>query len=186
MTRSFDATKVLSITKVVSILEAKTLQLSLLYSFLIFFLPTVIHQQFLVGPIVNALLILSFLHLGKSHAFFLALIPSTVALSRGLLPLALAPMVPFIMISNCLYIEVFARLEGSSRVKNFLAILLASAVKTAFLFAIAKILMENILVGGLASHIAMMMSWPQFATAILGGFMALVINEVLKKQYVSR
>lgn len=180
MTRSFAA------TKVSSLIEDKALQLSLLFSFLIFFIPAFVHQQLLVGPIVNALLILSFLRLGKSRAFFLALIPSTVALSRGLLPLTLAPMVPFIMISNCLYIEIFARFQNAKQTNNFWAILLASVAKATFLFVIAKLLMEKILVAGLASRIAMMMSWPQLSTALLGGVMALMIDQVLKKHYVSR
>lgn len=163
-------------------LSAK-LKLSILFSLLIFFIPSFVHQQFLTGPIVNALLILSFLYLGKSQAFFLALIPSTVALSRGLLPLPLAPMVPFIMISNCIYILVFAKFQTESSIKNFVTIFLAAIVKTLFLFLISKLLMENILAAPLASKIAVMMSWPQLWTAILGGIMALLISNVLKKKY---
>lgn len=159
------------------------LKLSVLFSFLIFFIPSFVHQQFLTGPIINALLILSFLYLGKSQAFFLALIPSTIALSRGLLPLPLAPMVPFIMISNCIYILVFAKFQTKSQTKNFLAIFLAATIKTLFLFFISKLLMENILAAPLASKIATMMSWPQMWTAILGGIMALLISSALKKKY---
>ena len=159
------------------------LKLSLLFSFLIFFIPAFVHQQFLTGPIVNALLILSFLYLGKSQAFFLALIPSTVALSRGLLPLALAPMVPFIMISNCLYILVFAQLQTQNQIKNLLAILLASAIKTLFLISISKLLMVNILAASLAAKVVVMMSWPQLWTAVVGGSMTLLISNALKKKY---
>lgn len=164
-----------------SLVENRELQLAIVYSSLIFFIPAFVHQQLLTGPIVNALLVLSFLHLGKSKAFFLALIPSTVALSRGLLPLALAPMVPFIMISNCLYLEIFAKMQSRTQSKNFLAILLASAAKAIFLFAISKLLMERIIVGPLSSKIAMMMSWPQFATALLGGSLALLVDGSLKR-----
>lgn len=162
----------------------KKLQLSLLFSFLIFFIPAFVHQQFLTGPIINALLILSFLYLGKNKALFLALIPSTVALSRGLLPLTLAPMVPFIMISNCLYLLTFAKLQTNNQIKNFLAILLSAIIKSAFLFIVSKLLMENILVAPLASKIAVMMSWPQLWTATLGGVLALLIDSGLKKKYV--
>ncbi len=160
-----------------AIVRNKELQLAVVLSGLIFFIPAFVHQQLLTGPIINALLILSFLYLGKSRAFFLALIPSTVALSRGLLPLALAPMVPFIMISNCLYIELFASLKFNQYIKIFLA----SAAKAIFLFVISKLLMEKILVAALASKIAMMMSWPQFATALLGGILALLIDFSLRK-----
>jgi len=102
------------------------------------------------------------------------------------LPLALAPMVPFIMISNCLYIIIFAKLQAKSQTKNFLAILLAALAKTTFLFVISKLLMEKILVATLASKIAMMMSWPQLWTAVVGGIMALLISQALQKKYVSR
>lgn len=162
---------------VLAIVKSKELQMSLLLSSLIFFIPAFVHQQLLTGPIINALLILSFLYLGKSRAFFLALIPSTVALSRGLLPMALAPMVPFIMISNCLYLEVFASLK----LNKYVNIFLASAAKAIFLFVISKLLMEKILVAALASKIAVMMSWPQFATALLGGILALLIDASLRK-----
>jgi len=171
------------VTQVRSLLVNKSLGLSLVLSFLIFFVPSFVHQQFLTGPIVNALLILSFLYLGKNQALFLALIPSTVALSRGLLPLALAPMVPFIMISNCLYILVFAQFENQSQIKNLWAILLASAVKTLFLISISKLLMVNILAASLATKVAVMMSWSQLWTAVVGGVMALLISNALKKKY---
>lgn len=167
---------------VLPLIGSRELQLAVVYSSLIFFIPAFVHQQFLVGPIVNALLILALFHLGKSQAFFLALIPSTVALSRGLLPMTLAPMVPFIMISNCLYLEVFAR----SRTNGFLTVFVASFVKTVFLFIISKLLMEKFLVAAMASKITIMMSWPQFATALLGGILALLINVSLKKKYASK
>ncbi|MBU1033614.1 hypothetical protein KKI22_01535 [Patescibacteria group bacterium] len=175
-----------ALLQTISTVVSSKLKLALLFSFLIFFIPAFVHQQFLTGPIINALLILSFIYLGKSKALFLALIPSTVALSRGLLPLALAPMVPFIMISNCLYIIIFAKLQAKSQTKNFLAILLAALAKTTFLFVISKLLMEKILVAALASKIAMMMSWPQLWTAVVGGIMALLISQALQKKYVSR
>lgn len=160
------------------------LRLTLLFSFLIFFIPGFVHQQFLTGPIVNALLILSLLYLGKSPALLLALIPSTVALSRGLLPLSLAPMLPFIMISNCLYLLTFAQLKTEHQTKNFLAIFVAALIKASFLFLISKLLMENLLAAPLASKIASMMSWPQLWTAVLGGVIALLIDDAWQKKYV--
>jgi ABC-type Co2+ transport system permease subunit len=170
-----------------AITQNKKLELAIFYSFLIFSIPAFVHQQFLTGPIVNALLILSFLHLGKNKAFFLALIPSTVALSRGLLPVALAPMVPFIMISNCVYIEIFAKLQTKSQNKNFLVICFAALVKATFLFIVCKFVMGGLLAAALAAKVAAMMSWPQLWTAVLGGVLALLINNFLKKQsYESR
>lgn len=171
-----------TIVAVISKLDTQ-LKVSLILSLLIFFIPAFVHQQFLTGPIVNALLILSFLYLGKSRAFFLAMIPSTVALSRGLLPIALAPMVPFIMISNCLYIFVFAKFAGKSKFKDYLAVVSASTVKALFLMAISKFLMQQILAAPLASKVLVMMSWPQLWTAVVGGVLALLISYQVKKSY---
>lgn len=177
-------------TKISSVVSAvtndRTLQISVALSALIFFIPAFVHQQLLTGPIINALLLLSFLYLGKSKAFFLALIPSTVALSRGLLPLTLAPMVPFIMISNCLYIELFARLRAETPARDALAVVLAAVAKATFLFGISKLVMINILSVALADKIALMMSWPQLATALLGGFLTVLADYSLRKYYVGR
>ncbi|MCX6760366.1 MAG: hypothetical protein NTW46_03430 [Candidatus Nealsonbacteria bacterium] len=65
------------------------------------------HNQFATGPIVNAVLFISAVILGLDKALFICLIPSVIAMSVGLLPPVLAPMVPFIMISNVLMVFVF-------------------------------------------------------------------------------
>ncbi len=68
------------------------------------FLPYVVPFQWVVGPIVNAVLILTLLKFGFRNAVAVATIPSLMALSGGLLPVVLAPVVPFIMISNIILI----------------------------------------------------------------------------------
>ena len=58
------------------------------------------HQQWLTGPLVNAILFIAVVLLGSQNAIIMGLLPSTIALAAGLLPAVLAPMVPFIIISN--------------------------------------------------------------------------------------
>lgn len=158
--------------------EKKTLTVSVLLSLIIFFVPAFVHQQFITGPIVNAVLLLSLIYLGKSRAFFLALIPSTVALSRGLLPVALAPMVPFIMMSNVLFIDIFSRFYDREKLaKSTLALFLAALLKTTFLFLIVKLLMKGLLNQALLPKVAQMMAWPQLWTALLGGTFAILVNK---------
>ena len=159
--------------------EKKKLLGSLSLALLIFLLPAVVHQQAITGPLINALLILSFFYLSKSQAFFLALIPSTMALARGLLPVALAPIVPFIMISNCLYIEVFAMAEEKFKVfteskawMTGLTVLLAAILKAGFLFLVVKVVMLGFFAPALASKLQAMMSWAQLWTAFVGGLLA--------------
>ncbi len=117
-------------------------------------------QQMLTGPIVNATLFLSTIYLGSQAGIMVGLIPSIISLSIGLLPLPLAPMVPFIMVSNALLILTFARLKN----KNFwLAIITSSILKFAFLYTISLYF---------APKLAFIMGLPQLITAIIGGIIA--------------
>ena len=71
-------------------------------------IPHYVHNQFITGPIVNAVLFISAVMLGTGNAILIGLFPSMVALVSGLLPVPLAPMVPLIMISNTILIVVFS------------------------------------------------------------------------------
>ncbi len=164
--------------KVLSLAWSLTKKIGIAMSLLavIIFLPSIIHQQFITGPLVNASLLLASFLLGPSAAIFLGLIPSTVALARGLLPMALAAMVPFIMISNSLYILVFDRLYKRT---NLGAIAAASVLKFFFLFTISHKILAVLLPAKLVPKIILMMSWPQLATALAGG---LIAHLVIRKQ----
>lgn len=77
-------------------------------------LPHYVHNQFITGPIVNAVLFLAVMTVGTGNAVLIGLVPSVIALVSGLLPAPLAPMVPFIMISNALLIVVFSALRKTN------------------------------------------------------------------------
>ena len=110
--------------------------------------------------------------LGTSSAMTIGLIPSVVALSRGLLPVVLAPIVPFIMLSNALFVLVFSSL----RQKSFsLAVIGAAVSKYALLHLTSQHLLATLLPQQFVSKAAMMMSWPQLATALLGGVIAFAL-----------
>ena len=64
-------------------------------------------NQLITGPIVNALLYIAIVILGLSSAIFIGLLPSAVSLATGLLPIILAPMIPFIIIGNSILVIVF-------------------------------------------------------------------------------
>ena len=64
-------------------------------------------NQLITGSIVNALLFISASTLGLESAFLLCLIPSLISIYTGLFPLALAPMIPFIMTGNALLVLAF-------------------------------------------------------------------------------
>lgn len=148
------------------------------------FLPFFIHLQWISGPIVNAILILILFLVGIRSAMVVALVPSLMALAGGLLPAVLAPAVPFIMISNALFVLIidwfYNKIKDSNKGYS-LGIILAAAVKFVFLFFSVSYISHLLIKQELAVKVAEMMSWPQFATAIIGGMIAWVILKWLKR-----
>lgn len=130
------------------------------------------HQQMLTGPIVNATLFVATAVLGVSGGILVGLIPSVVALSAGLLPPVLAPMVPFIMISNTILILTFHFLKD----KNYwVGMIVASLLKFIFLYSTSAVVINLLLKKEVAAQVSLMMSWPQLLTALAGGCLAYVV-----------
>jgi len=183
-----------------------------------------IHSQWITGSIVNMVLILSVFLVGVRGAVLIGLLPSTIALGTGLLPAALAPMLPFIIISNIILVLVFSIVGSLSRARSesdeprdldglhtnlhkyehkftqthddltpalsllrrggqkyWLSLLLAAGLKFLFLFLTSSVVIKLLLNQKLAASVAQMMSWPQFYTALVGGFLTFGILKILKK-----
>lgn len=135
------------------------------------------HSQNITGPIVNATLFISTFTLGAQAGIAVGLVPSVIALSAGLLPPVLAPMVPFIMISNTILILVFDALKN----KNYwLRVFTSSFLKFIFLYATSSVVINLLLKKEVASQVATMMSWPQLITAISGGILAYLFLKMRK------
>jgi hypothetical protein len=142
-------------------------------------LPAFFHNQWITGPVINATLLVAVVTLGPTEAILLGLMPSTVALLAGLLPLPLAPMLPFIMIGNAVWVMVFDALRS----KNLIASLgIAAVLKFAFLHGSVVFLLSRMLDSGLTAQLAVMMSWPQLVTALIGGAIAYPIVKSVQKK----
>lgn len=125
-------------------------------------------NQLLVGTIVNASLFGAVWQVGWLGAFWVAVLPSTVALIKGTLPLPMATLIPFIIFSNLILVFVFHLLPK----KNLLSIFLSASLKFIFLFSI------NLFFTGKISAIFLkMLSWPQLITALAGGLLIWIIKE---------
>jgi hypothetical protein len=147
-------------------------------------LPFFIHLQWISGPIVNAILIIALFLVGIRSALVLCLVPSLMALSGGLLPAILAPVVPFIMISNVilvLTIDWFYNNYKNEKIAYWLGVFFGAGLKFLFLILSVNIISGLLLKNELAVKVAQMMSWPQFATAITGGMIAWAILRWLKR-----
>jgi hypothetical protein len=131
--------------------------------------PTFFHNQWVTGPLINATLLLATVLVGPTEAVLLGLMPSTMALLGGLLPLPLAPMLPFIMIGNAIMVMTFHTL----RPKHFwIALGLAALLKFAFMHGSVVFFLSRMMDGNLTAKLAVMMSWPQLFTVIIGGVIA--------------
>lgn len=140
-------------------------------------LPAFIHIQWATGPIINATLLIATVLIGPMEAVLLGLMPSAVALSTGLLPIAMAPMVPFIMIGNAILIVFFHYLKNQNYI---LRLGLSALLKFAFLHFSVVLVMSGFLESPLVSKLMVMMSWPQFITAVIGGVIVYPIIKRLK------
>jgi len=143
---------------------------------LILFAP-LIGNQFITGTIVNASLLMSVILFGFPGAAVLCFVPSIISLFTGLLPWVMAPMVPFIIMGNILLVLIFDLL----RKRNFfLGLFPAALLKFSFLFLISNYLIRFFVKEAVASSIAVMMSWPQLVTALLGGVVAYSLYNSLR------
>lgn len=136
------------------------------------------HFQPVTGPIVNAILFIAVIFLGIQNTLLIGLIPSVVALSVGFLPAVLAPMVPFIMLSNAILIITFGYLKD----KNYwFGVIVASVFKFIFLFTTSSVVVSLLLKKEIATKVATIMSWPQLITALAGGIIAYIFLISFKK-----
>jgi riboflavin transporter len=148
------------------------------------FLPFFIHIQWITGPIVNALLILILFVVGIRSALLMCLVPSVMALAGGLLPAPLAPVVPFIMISNVIFIlsvDYFYRASQKQFNGFWIGVVVGGALKYLFIWFNVNLMINLILKKDLAVAVIRMVSWPQFATALIGGVIAFTILKWLKR-----
>jgi hypothetical protein len=139
---------------------------------------TMVHAQWLTGPLVNSMLILTCALVGPTEAVILGLFPSTVALASGLLPLPLAPMIPFILIGNALYVVTFHSF-GS---RNFFGIVGGSVLKFLFLALTARLIVAPLVPATIAPTLLLMMGVPQLVTALIGGAIAVALLFLLPRR----
>ena len=146
--------------------------------------PCFIHAQWITGPMINTVLILILFLVGLRSSLVICLVPSLIALSSGLLPVVLAPVVPFIMISNVIFIltiDWFYTNINKDIKSYWMGLIVGSIFKFLFLFLSVKIISGLLIKQQLIMKVTEMMSWPQLFTAITGGFIAWIVLVKMKK-----
>ncbi len=143
---------------------------------LIIFCAPFIGNQFITGTIVNASLIISFFTLGFGSSILLCFLPSVISFALGMMALPL--MIPFIILGNIILILSFKFFN-----KYWLSLFSGSILKFLFLFLITNTLIKFIVSDPVFNKIAIMMSYPQLVTAILGGILAYIVLKKVKLDF---
>ena len=148
-----------------------------LFAILIGGAPLLLHEQWITGPIVNAILVAVTLRLGFMQAMTLAVIPSAAALFVGTLPIILTPTIPVIILGNILLIT------GVQIIKThpLLGITVGAVVKFVWLTIASQWILQFFLPEAILGKVTMMLSWPQLATALIGGYFALSVLKLMKR-----
>lgn len=126
--------------------------------------------QFVTGPFVNTVLYLASIIVGWQGGVLIGILTPVIAAMRGILPPPLAPLIPFIALGNVILVILFFWLKSKNKI---LGILIASAVKFLILVTAVNLLVQ------VPPPVAQMMSFPQLLTALIGGFIALIVERLL-------
>ena len=143
--------------------------------------------QIFTGPFINAMLILTTLIVNPIGGIILGCITPVIALLRGQLPSVLAPIIPFIMIGNGLFVLVFSYLRKKTSAKKNnpvlmrfgLSLFVAAFIKFSVLALAARLILPVFLGLNLPDKFIAAMTFPQLLTAIIGGIFAYCFYEIL-------
>jgi hypothetical protein len=147
-----------------------------------FFLPMFLgHPQLLIGSIVNALLFRAALTTKFTKTLPLILLPSLGVFIGGILFGGFTPymmaFIPFIWVSNALYVLLAKKIAHSSKKEYGQSVLGASLVKAGVLFVTALVFVN---VFAFPAIFLTAMGLLQLTTAVIGGAIALGITKVEK------
>ncbi|MEI7749886.1 MAG: hypothetical protein WCJ25_02680 [Candidatus Moraniibacteriota bacterium] len=168
-----------------------------------------VFSQPITGSFVNAALFLSVVFFGfRKESFLIATVPSLVAVSTGQLPVAFAPLVPFIMAGNLLLVFVADRgfRNGFSHpspsrtqelpsergagdalgatVRPYVTTAVVAAVaKSALLFTVGLAFSLTLFRGtSLSGTVLTVFGWLQLATALAGAAIAFGVLRILRRE----
>ena len=139
-------------------------------------------SRIVVGPVINAILLLTVYFCGKRFGLIMACLTPLMALVTGQLNPLLAPFIPFIMLGNLALVIPFILLH-STPVRRVIGIILGSGLKYLvmnFAAVNAVALFGLNIPANVARMLPVAFGTVQLVTALAGGVLALVLIEILK------
>lgn len=121
----------------------------------------------ITGPLVNFMLILSTILAGTAGGVVIGSVTPWIALIVGILPVPLAPAVPFIMLGNAAYCLLFGLLYRAGALRRWLGVIAASLAKFIIIAGAVQLLLA------LPAPLVQVLMFPQLINALAGGIAAL-------------
>lgn len=144
-------------------------------------------SQLFVGPAVNAILILTTAMCGGVYGILVGSLTPLLAWLTGQLAGPLGPFVPFIIIGNILFVLSFVILNNKGKYGKYLGIIIGAFIKYLFLSLSASKLIPLFKLNmptKIVNKLVLTMGIPQLITALIGGFLALIIITILRKRKI--
>lgn len=143
------------------------------------------HTQFIIGSLVNMALVVSAGIVNVYAGLVISIAAPVVAFLQGQLPAMLPWMIPIVAVGNILIVLGYALLKKRSKVVGIIA---GAVAKWGFLFYAVRYML-NMVKGSIPDNIfnkisaafSFTFSWPQLVTALIGGFVALLVIKALKE-----
>lgn len=133
--------------------------------------------QPVVGPLVNMTLLIAAVVVGSLPAIIIGCLTPIMAFVLGIMPLL--PLVPFIMLGNTLLILSFNLIRRAlPKYGDIVGVIVAALLKYAFL-AVSIRYLVTFFMEKVPPKIIAAFSLPQLYTALIGGFLAIIIVKYL-------
>lgn len=139
------------------------------------------YNNFIVGPVVNAVLLIATEITGIFSGLIISVIAplvSAITNKSAMAPIVLA-FSPFIMAGNAILVICYALLK---KVSKILAISVGAVLKFGFLYGTILLFTSYMALNEKISlTLISLFSWPQLLTAIIGGVIALAVFPALRR-----
>ena len=133
--------------------------------------------QPITGTAVNAILLISLYTVGVFEASAIGSITPVVALAVGIIKPPMAPVVPFIVLSNLIFILI---VHGLQKKNVYGQIILAALGKFVFLVAAVRLILTQFLAPPVWEKVAIAFGVTQLFTALVGGVLAIMVTRLLR------
>lgn len=141
----------------------------------------------LIGPLICTIILLTTYICGFNYGVLISILIPLSAIPIGALATPLIPFAPFIVIGNIVFAAGFAITMKKRRIGLYVGVLLATLMKVIFLsFSATKLIymLKLNISAQSAKMIGMAFTTPQIPISLMGGAVAVIAIEILKKRKI--